>query len=134
MEHSVFFLVWPVLWQALNITVLELYPIMVAVEIWGTAGANCSVCFFTDNESLVSVINKQTSKEPSVMVLLRRLILTCLRYNIHFIAQHVPGRYNTLADKLSRSQIVEFRALAPWVNQHPTPVPFHISPAAFGTL
>ena len=129
-----FFGVWPVSWQALNITVLELYPIMVAVEIWGTAWANCSVCFFTDNESLVSVINKQTSKEPSVMVLLRRLILTCLRYNIHFTAQHVPGRDNTLADKLSRSQIVEFRALAPWVNQHPTPVPFHISPAAFGTL
>ena len=107
---------------------------MVAVEIWGTAWPNCSVCFFTDNESLISVINKQTSKEPSVMVPLRRLILICLRYNIHFTAQHVPGRDNTLADKLSRSQIVEFRALAPWVNQHPTLVPFHISPAAFGTL
>ena len=82
----------------------------------------------------MSVINKQTSKEPSVMVLLRRLILTCLRYNIHFIAQHVPGRDNTLADKLSRSQIDDFRALAPWVNKHPTALPFHISPAAFGTL
>ena len=37
---------WPVSWQALNITILELYTIMVAVEMWGTAWANCSVCFF----------------------------------------------------------------------------------------
>jgi len=129
-----FYGVWPISWLTHNITVLELYPIMAAVVMWGEAWANHSVCFYTDNESLVSVINKQTSKEPAVMILLRHLILTCLQYNINFSAQHVPGRDNTLADKLSRCQVDEFLTLAPWVNHQPAAVPSHISPAAFGTL
>ena len=126
--HEWFFGKWPLAWLAFNITVLELYPIMTAVEIWGKAWMNSSVCFFTDNEALVSVINKQSSREPAVMMLLRKLILTCLRYNINFTARHVPGRDNTLADKLSRSQILEFRALAPWANSNPATVPPHLCP------
>ena len=49
----------------------------------GKAWMNSSVCVFTDKEDLVTVINKQSSKEPAVMTLLRKLILTCLRYNIN---------------------------------------------------
>ena len=56
----------------------------------------------TDNETLATIINKHTSREPSVMVLMRKLIVSCLRYNIQFTARHVPGCDNTLADKLSR--------------------------------
>ena len=125
-----FFGEWPVAWRTLNITVLELYPIFAAVEIWATSWENSSICFFTDNESLVSVLNKQSSKEPLVMGLLRKLILTCLRRNINFTARHVPGRSNTLADKLSRCQIEEFRRLAPWANLNPTVMPFDVCPAA----
>ena len=60
---------WPASWDPLNITVLELYPIVAAVETWGPAWGNSSVCFYTDNEALVAIINKQTSKEPCVMAL-----------------------------------------------------------------
>ena len=77
-----FFGRWPSSWNALNITVLELYPIMSAVETWVVSWANSSVCFFTDNKALVTIINKQTSRKPSAMVLMRKLILSCLRYNI----------------------------------------------------
>ena len=130
-----FFGTWPSPWLTLNITVLELYPIVAAVELWGgSSWANSSICFFTDNEALVAIINKQTSRETCVMVLLRKLILSCLHRNINFTARHVPGRYNALADRLSRCQIEEFRAMAPWVNREPAKVPFHISPAALGTL
>ena len=129
-----FFGTWPSSWLNLNITVLELYPIVAAVELWGASWANSSVCFFTDNEALVAIINKQTSRETCVMVLLRKLILSCLHRNINFTARHVPGRYNVLADRLSRCQIEEFRVMAPWVNRDPATVPFHISPAALGTL
>ena len=99
----------------------------------GISWANSSVCFFTDNEALVTIINKQTSREPSVMVLMRKLVLSCLRYNIQFTARHVPGRDNTLADKLSRCQVDEFLTLAPWVNLEPATVPYHVSPAALET-
>ena len=88
----------------------------------------------TDNDTLVTIIIKQTSREPSVMVLMRKLIVSCLHYNIQFTARHVPGRDNTLADKLSRCQVDEFLKLAPWVNLEPVTVQYHVPPAALETL
>lgn len=119
---------WPQSWFSRNIAVLELFPIMAAVEVWGEAWANQSIRFFTDNEALVSVINKQTSREPQIMTLLRRMILTCLTFNINFMACHVPGRVNILADRLSRGQLEEYRMLAPWANAMPIDLPAHILP------
>ena len=49
----------------------------------------------------MSIINKQTSREPHIMALIRPLVLACLCFNINFTARHIPGRINTLADKLS---------------------------------
>ena len=87
----------------------------------------------TDNEVFVSIISKQTSRDACVMVLLRKLIFTCLCCAVHFTARHMPDRDNALADKLSRCQINDFRALSPWVNCEPARAPFHISPAALRT-
>ena len=119
---------WPSTWLTRNIAVLELFPIMAAVVVWGGAWANQNVRFFTDNEALVSVINKQTSRDPHIMTLLRQMILTCLTFNINFMASHVPGRLNSLADSLSRGQLDAFRLLAPWANARPTNLPAHCLP------
>ena len=35
---------------------------------------------FTDNAALVDVINKQTSKRKQVMIFIRDLVLSCLKY------------------------------------------------------
>ena len=129
-----FYGVWPESWRHYNITALELYPIVAAVVTWGVSWKNRSICFYTDNEALVSVINRQTSREKTVMTLLRKLVLRCLFFNILFTAKHVAGRDNSLADKLSRFQISEFRAMAPWAAEHPTIIPHHISPAGLGAL
>ena len=129
-----FYGVWPESWRHYNITALELYPIVAAVVTWGVSWKNRSICFYTDNEVLVSVINRQTSREKTVMTLLRKLVLRCLFFNILFTAKHVAGRDNPLADKLSRFQISEFRAMAPWAAEHPTIIPHHISPAGLGAL
>ena len=40
-----FYGLWPVAWRAYNFVVLELYPIMAAVHVWGNIWANKSVCF-----------------------------------------------------------------------------------------
>ena len=125
---------WPEAWRLFSVSVLELYPIMAAVVVWSDSWANKNVCFFTDHESLVPIINNQTSRDPNIMALLRPLVLTCLRFNINFTARHIPGRYNILADKLSRSQVEEFRVLAPWAHTRPTEVPYHASPAGLGSL
>ena len=55
-----FYGIWPTAWLQYGITVLELYPIVAAVVIWGPRWKNKTLCFYTDNEALVSIINKQT--------------------------------------------------------------------------
>lgn len=73
--------------------------------------------------AVVHILNKQTSKNPTIMVLVRRLVLACMRYNILLQATHIPGTYNVLPDLLSRLQIDKFRSIAPHVDPEPTPVP-----------
>jgi hypothetical protein len=103
--------------------VKELFPIVIAVEIWGQVMANKKVCFFSDNMAVVQVINKQTGKDRNLMKLLRRFIVHCLKLNILFRAKHVPGIDNVLSDKLSRLQIAEFHRLVPQMDQFPVEVP-----------
>lgn len=61
--------------------------------------------FITDNENIVYVINKQTSKDPRLLGLLRTLVLICLKNNILFRALHIEGARNILTDSLSRLQV-----------------------------
>ena len=93
--------------------------------------ANRCVLFFTDNAALVEIINKQTSKHKSVMVLLRDLVLSCLRYNILFRARHVPGLQNSQADYISRFQVDNFKELAPEADEFPTTVPANLLPESW---
>ena len=52
---------------------------------------NRCILFFTDNESLVHVTNKQSSKDKSLMFFIRKLVLICLEYNIDFKVKHIAG-------------------------------------------
>lgn len=112
-----------ILVRKLNIAILELYPIVVALYLWGSDLANKRISIFSDNLAVVDIINKQTSKEPRIMCLLRQLVLTCLRYNILIKSCHVPGHMNVLADHLSRLQVARFKMLCPLAQSNPTPVP-----------
>ena len=64
--------------------------------------SNQCVSLFTDNAALVDIINKQTSKHPMIMILVRDLVKTSLPHNILFWAYHIPGVDNTWADLISR--------------------------------
>lgn len=114
---------WPDWWKQQNITFLELYPIVLAVETWGHNWQNKRLILHTDNQALVPVITNQTSKEPLVMKLVRRLVLVCLRYNLVLSAQHIAGIDNGIADALSRFQMERFRELCPRACTFPTLVP-----------
>ena len=115
---------WPSSWKSLNISALELFPIVAAIEVWGmlwpTGEQSC--VFLHRQRGVGSIINSSTSREPHIMALLRRLVLACLRFNINCMSRHVPGRYNVLAD-VSRGQVEEFRKLAPWADVLPTELP-----------
>lgn len=114
---------WNQSWRAQSITLLEFYPIVLAVQIWAQALANKCIYFRTDNAALVEIINKQTSKDSRIMHFLRQLVLTCLKNNILFRATHIPGKRNVLADALSRLQEDKFREMAPYAQPQPVAVP-----------
>ena len=120
---------WPSDWQYQNIAILEFYPIVLSLYLWGATMSNQCVLFFTDNESLVHVINKQTCKDRVLMVFVRKLVSICLHHNILFKAKHIQGVRNKLADALSRLQVQIFRHLAPpHMDSLPTEIPQSLQP------
>ena len=123
---------WPATWSYLNIAILEFYPMVLSLYLWGHAMCDRCMLFLTDNESLVHVINKQSSKDKSLMFFIRKLVLICLKYNIVFKAKHIAGVKNRLADSLSRLQVPYFKQLAPThMFKLPTEIPLHLQPQSW---
>ena len=60
------------------------YPIVLSVLLFGDEMRNQRITFFTHNAALVDIINKATSRDATVMVFVRRLVLACLNFNILF--------------------------------------------------
>ena len=86
---------------------------------------------FRQCSPVVEIINNQTSKHQGIMVLLRDLVLSCLRHNIFFRARHIPGLANARADYISRSQVAKFKELSPDADELPTTVPENLMPKSW---
>ena len=86
--------------------------------------ANRCVAFYTDNAAIVDIINRQTSKHQLVMILVRDLVLTSLKYNILFRARHIPGVHNSGADYISRLQVEQFKQISPEADVLPKKFPW----------
>lgn len=114
---------WPAGFEPHHINTLELFPIVVALELWGSLLANHKLLFLSDNTATVDVINSMTSRCPNMMRLLRRLVLVALRHNIWFRAKHIAGKSNIVADRLSRFDFQAAREAAPWLDKDPAVVP-----------
>ena len=96
---------WPSTWANQTIALLELYPVLLALEIWGSHLANRSILLLSDNEAVVHIVNKQSNREPKIMVLVRRLVLCALRLNVLFKANiSIPGRQNIISIPGGRSK------------------------------
>lgn len=101
----------------------ELYPIVVASVLWGTAWSRKRIAMYCDNAATVDIINKGRSHCQTIMPLLRRLTWQSVTHNFFLKAVHIPGHTNVIADALSRSRLQAFRRLCPAANQNPTPCP-----------
>ena len=75
------------------------------LSMFGNRIPNSNVLFYCGNSSVCQIINKQSSKHPFIMKIVRSLFLLLVKYNIHLKCQHIPGINNTLCDKISRFQI-----------------------------
>jgi len=118
---------WPVYWGfeqfMSDVSFLELIPILLAMLIWYREFANKKILLRTDNEALVFILNKRTSKSKYIMQLLRPLILLLVKENIQVRALHIAGSRNDIADSLSRFQMERFRAIAPEADAAPSDIP-----------
>ncbi|KAJ1125403.1 hypothetical protein NDU88_003835 [Pleurodeles waltl] len=105
---------WPNEWKngGRSIAFLELFPLIVAVCLWGAELRHSRVLFRVDNMAVVQMVNRQSAREAGVLQLMCVFVLQCLRNDIHFRARHVPGVNNDIADALSRSQWEWFHELA----------------------
>ena len=65
-----------------SIAVLELFPIAISIYLWADQLAGQEIIHHTDNQSAHSMVNNQTASCPYCMVLIRLIVLQCLRYNI----------------------------------------------------
>lgn len=96
---------------------------MTAVVLWGVLLKGRKIILGCDNEAVIAIINRQTSKCPKIMKLVRFLVLQCLKLNLSFCAKHIPGIDNNIADALSRFQMDRFRVEAPVAATRGVPVP-----------
>ena len=114
---------WAPSQQQQSIAYKELFPVVIAAHVWGHMWCKRHVLFCSDNEAVVHILNTRTSKVPSLMQLLRSLLLSAARHSFSFSARHVPGVNNQIADALSRFCWQDFRQLVPDAQPHPTWIP-----------
>lgn len=120
--------IFPTPTKKLHINILELYPIALAVAIFGCHWENKNILFICDNLSVVHCLNKQTSKDPQMMSLIRTIVLQALQFNFCFKAKHLSTKDNYICDKLSRLQVAEALCQAPHLNKVPVAIPIQMSP------
>ncbi|MCG8046805.1 MAG: hypothetical protein N0E48_14420 [Candidatus Thiodiazotropha endolucinida] len=122
--------IWPLSWRSIgltdDITVLELFPILVALHLWGSSLRNKRIKFISDNLAVTQIINSMTSRSEKIMCLVRQLTVRCLDLNIALRSAHIEGTQNNICDALSRQMMQRFRLLAPDADADPTPVPEYL--------
>ncbi len=109
-----------------DITLLELFPIVVATVVFGKHMTNKKIRFHCDNKAVVKILNTMSSKSVRVLALLRVLTMQGIFHNCVFKADHIPGSKNNVADALSRFQQERFRRLAPLADTAATPMPAYL--------
>ena len=108
-----------------SIEYLELYALVVTVDLWAKHFANKRVLIFCDNEAVVHMVNQTSARCENSMVLIRLLVLTSIKFNCRIFVHQVPGIQNILADPLSRNKMTKFWQEASKLNmkRKPSPLP-----------
>ena len=109
-----FYAIWeePLLKKDPSIGFLELYAVTVSILLWVKYYKNQRIVLFCDNESVVHMVNNQSSKCKNCMTLIRILVIECILHNVRVYAKHVRTEKNSRADSLSRGKIDLFKKLS----------------------
>ena len=102
-EELLFQKVWTEDQSRLHINVLEMKAIFLSLSRAAHKVKNSTVLVSTDNTTVVAYIRHQGgthSTELSEEVW--NVLNLCLAHSIQLLAKHIPGRFNTLSDRMSR--------------------------------
>ena len=119
---------WNDTWRGLNIAVRELYPILILVKMFAHLWSNQTVCFHCDNQAIVASLNKQRARNPTIMTLLRPLVLHLMLTNVKFKVVYIKSKDNIIADAISRFQEDQDLLSRYGLKPYPSPVPRHLQP------
>ena len=122
---------YPTAWQQFNIAILEFFPIIVLMEMFGHKFKNSVVLFHSDNEAVCNIIKHLTSKDKIIQIFLRKLLLKLLKLNVDLRSRHVPGKQNVLCDRISRFQVTPELLQSHKMDDSPTEIPAHLQPESF---
>ena len=87
----------------LYINTLEMMAIRIALKKAMKYIHLSYVIISTDNTSVISYINKQGGTySPNLCIEVWKILHWCLEYDIVIRVYHIPGKFNILADPLSR--------------------------------
>ena len=110
-------------WLNINIAAKEMVPIAVAAALWKRSWRGQHILFRSDNEAVVWSINKNTTKDPSLLHVLRCFFFLAATFAFTYIGVHIPGKLNDAADALSRNRPHQFLSFLPQADPKATPVP-----------
>lgn len=96
----------------MNITFKELFPIVIATKIWGSKLQNRCLVLHSDDQAVVHILNKQTSKDTNIMNLVRQ-------YSCKIVAHSRQVEYFSRFT-FPFKKIAEFKARAKNIDAYPT--------------
>ncbi len=102
--------------------------ILLLLAMFRTCNARSEILFHCDNMGIAHVLNKQTSKDKRIMVLLIPLILLLLQHNIRFRATHISTHENTFANAISHFQVAPLFLQEHVMQLRPAEIPCHLEP------
>lgn len=121
---------WPETWvrsgATKNVVLLELFLILVALELWGSEFANRRILVESDNKGVLYAVNCLLSSSWSVIKVLRQGVFRYLKFNIWLKSKYTSGILNNFADSLSGFQMDRFQVLLPEADVEGTPCPVHL--------
>ena len=105
-----------------SIDAKELFAVVLAAFTFGLKWKGLSIVLRSDNMGACAAVNSLVSSSPTTMTLIRKLLFASACFAFDLRAVHIPGALNTVADALSRYNMLLFSQLRPRANRHPTPV------------
>lgn len=103
-----------------NIQWSEFFSALAAVLVYAPFVTGRSILLLMDNSSDVGAINRQSSRNPHVAVLLRAIFDIAFRFHLSIHARHIAGESNVLADFLSRPALHKYNAILNWPSLQPS--------------